>query len=161
MGHRLAATAAAVAEKMAGLPGDGLKPSTYLAKLQSPSTNSKDLRVRRMGWFALPVNTASTTRCGSCALLDSRGRTWVLCTAWQTRHLPACLWLVQTAQALGTRSLFLLGQLCRHAADFIDDAAEAGHSKLTLRHCMAIMLAYFRSANGEPRPAHPVHICSC
>ncbi len=51
VGHRLAATAAAVTEKMAGLPGEGLKPSTYLAKLQSPSINSKDLRVRRMGCF--------------------------------------------------------------------------------------------------------------
>jgi len=79
-------------------------------------------------------------------------------------QLPTCLWLVQTAQALGTRSLFLLGQLCRHAADFIDGAAETGNSNLTLRHCMAIMLAYFRSANGEPRPCRPVHVqppCGC
>ena len=63
----------------------------------------------------------------------------------------AALWLVQTAQALGARSLFLLGQLCRHATDFIDAAAEAGVSKLTLRRCMAIMLAYFNSLNGRPR----------
>ena len=67
------------------------------------------------------------------------------------------LWLMQTAQALGTRSLFLLGQLCRHAADFIDGAAEAGHSGLTLRRCMAIMLAYFRAANGAPHPVRPAH----
>ncbi len=55
------------------------------------------------------------------------------------------------AQALGMRSLFLLGQLCRHAADSIDAAAEAGDSKLTLRRCMAIMLAAFNAPNGEPR----------
>lgn len=66
------------------------------------------------------------------------------------------MWLLQTAQALGARSLFLLGQLCRHAADFIDAAAEAGASKLTLRRCMAIMLAFFNSVNGEPCPSSSV-----
>ena len=67
--------------------------------------------------------------------------------------------MVQTAQALGMRSLFLLGQLCRHAGDFIDGAVEAGRSRLTLRHCMAIMLAYFRSASGKARPVAVCMFC--
>ena len=48
VGNRLAATAAAVAEKMAGPASKGANPGTYLAKLQSPGTNAKELRVRRM-----------------------------------------------------------------------------------------------------------------
>lgn len=47
-GARLAATAAAVSEKMAASPGEGPLPSTYIAKLQSAGTNGKELRVRRL-----------------------------------------------------------------------------------------------------------------
>ena len=53
VGARLAATAAAVAEKMAGPPSERPTPNTYIAKLQSAGTNAKELRVRRLQWLLL------------------------------------------------------------------------------------------------------------